>query len=156
MSPRLVAAGVVMAVGGSLWAWLPDNPGSLRDETVQRQSAVKPGRALAAWVLVRNTGPDRVTLRALTLDVPRGVRVLGFEARRGYFPAIEDHWPSPKSAFRRLDGFVMQPHTKATIAVGVRTAAGGRVRLSGVRLRYRQDGLTHELAVGAPAVLRVR
>src|SRR5205085_3774007 len=81
MSPRLIAAGVVMAVGGSLWAVLPDNPGSLRDESTAVHWTVPKGRALAAWVLVRNTGPDRLTLRALTLDVPAGARLLGLQVR---------------------------------------------------------------------------
>ena len=145
-----------MAVGGSLWAWLPDNPGSLRDESTAVRWTVPRGNALAAWVLVRNTGPDRLTLRGLALDVPRGVRLLGFATRRGYFPAVDDRWPSPKSAFRPLDGFVLLPHTKATIAIGVRTAAPGAVRLTNVLVRYRQDHATHELHVRAPGVLRVR
>lgn len=146
-----------MAVGGSLWAWLPDNPGSLRDESVSRQFTVQRGRALAAWVLLRNSGPDRVTLREVHVGHrPSGVRLLGFEARRGHFPAVDDRWPSAKAAFRPLAGFVLLPHTKATIAVGVRVARAGVRRLSGVRVRYRQDGLTHELRIGAPVVLRVR
>jgi hypothetical protein len=157
MSPRLVAAGLVMAVGGSLWAVLPDNPGSLRDESNAVHWTVPPGTALAAWVLVRNTGPDRITLRsARTGELPSGVRLLGIATRRGYFPAVDDRWPSPKAAFRPLDGFVMPPHTKATVAFGFALTRPGRVPLAGVRLRYRQDGQTHELSVGERGVLRVR
>jgi hypothetical protein len=147
----------VIAVGGSLWAVLPDNPGSLRDESTAVRWTVPPGKTLAAWVLVRNTGPDRITLRSARMgELPFGVRLLGFATRRGYFPAVDDRWPSPKSAFRPLEGFVMLPHTKATVAIGFAVAQPGRVPVSGVRLRYRQDGLTHELSIGAQAVLRVR
>lgn len=156
MSPRLVAAGVVMAVGGSLWAWLPDNPGSLRDESTAVRWTVPRGRALAAWVLVRNTGPDRITLRTATIASTGDAQLLGVEARRGYFPAVDDRWPSPKAAFRPLRGFVLPPRTKATIAFGLQVDAAGRVPLAGVRLGYRQGGVTYVLRVRAPAVLRVR
>jgi hypothetical protein len=157
VSPRIVIALLVIAIGGSLWALLPDNPGSLRDESAAARWTVGPGRALVGWVLVRNAGPDRITLRTASIGsgLPAGTRLLGVAARRGYFPAVGDRWPSPREAFRPLDGFVILPKTKATIAFGLGVPGKGRIRLADVRLGYRQDGNDHELPIGRPAVLRI-
>jgi len=154
VSPRVVIAGVVIAVGGSLWAILPDNPGSLHDASAAVHWKVRHGDALVAWALVRNDGPDEIELRSFLPGAPRSM-VLGTEARRGHFPAIDDRWPSPKPAFKRLDGFVLLPHTKATIAVGLRVRPG-TLRLEGARVRYKQDGKFYELRIRAPATVRVR
>ena len=155
MSPRVVIAGVVIAVGGTLWAILPQNPGSLRDNSAAVRWTVPRGDALVAWVLVRNDGPDEITLRSFLPGAPRSM-VLGTEARRGHFPAAEDRWPSPKPAFKPLDGFVMLPHTKATIGVGLHTTRPGTLRLESARVRYKQAGNFYELRIRAPAVVRVR
>ena len=154
MSPRTIVAGVVIAVGGSLWAILPDNPGSLHDASRAVRVRVPDGDALVAWVLVRNDGPDRITLRSFLPGAPRSM-VLGTEARRGHFPAVDSRWPSPKPAFKPLDGYVIEPHTKATLAVGLRVRPG-TLRLEGARVRYRQDGNVYELRIAAPATVRVR
>jgi hypothetical protein len=157
VSPRLVIAGVVIVVGSTLWAVLPGNPGSLSDESTAVRWRVPRGEALAAWVLVRNTGPDRIILRGVLTDpLADGVQRIGSAARRGYFPAVDDTWPSPKEAFRPLNGFVMLPHTKATIALGLAVTRQGRFTISGVRVRYRQEGDLHEEPVGARAVIVVR
>jgi hypothetical protein len=149
-----VIAGVVIAVGGSLWAVLPDNPGSLRDASAPVRWTVPHGDALVAWVLVRNDGPDDITLRSFLPGAPRSM-VLGTEVRRGHFPAVDDRWPSPKAAFRPLDGYTVLPHTKATIAVGLRVRPG-TLKLEGARVRYKQDGNFYELRIRAPATVRVR
>ena len=154
VSPRVIVAGVVIAVGGSLWWLLPDNPGSLHDASAPVRSTVPHGDALVAWVLVRNDGPDDIELRSFLPGAPRSM-ILGTEARRGHFPAIDGRWPSPKPAFRPLDGFTVLPHTKATIAVGLRVRPG-TLTLEGARVRYKQDGKFYELRVRAPAVVRVR
>ena len=155
MSPRVVIAGVVIAVGGTLWAVLPQNPGSLRDASAAVRWQVPRGNALLAWVLVRNDGPDQITLRSFLPGAPRSM-VLGTEARRGHFPAVAERWPSPKPAFRPLDGFVMLPHTKATIAVGLRVKQPGTLRLESARVRYKQAGNFYELRIRAPATVTVR
>ena len=154
VSQRVVIAGVVIAVGGTLWAILPQNPGSLRDASAAVRWTVPHGHALIAWVLVRNDGPDQITLRSFLPGAPRTM-VLGTEARRGHFPAIDDRWPSPKPAFKPLDGFVMLPHTKATIAVGLRVRPG-TLELESARVRYKQAGNVYELRIRAPAVVQVR
>jgi hypothetical protein len=82
--------------------------------------------------------------------------VLGTEARRGHFPAVDDRWPSPKPAFKRLDGYVVLPHTKATIAVGLRMPRRATVRIEGGLVGYRQDGMDYTLRVDDRAALRFR
>jgi hypothetical protein len=81
--------------------------------------------------------------------------VLGVEARRGYFPAVTDHWPSPREAFKPLRGFAMPAKTKATVAFGLGVPGKGRIRLADVRVAYRQDGKDYELRIARPAVLRI-
>jgi hypothetical protein len=154
VSPRVVIAGVVIAVGGSLWAVLPQNPGSLHDASVPVRWTVPHGDALVAWVLVRNDGPDTITLRSFLPGAPRSM-VLGSEVRRGHFPAIDDRWPSPKPAFRPLSGYVVLAHTKATIAVGLRVRPG-TLQLEAARVRYQQDDKFYELRIRAPATVVVR
>jgi hypothetical protein len=149
--PRELIAVVVVVVGGTLWLVLPASGGSLRDESTAVRFRLSPGRALAGWVLVRNRGVDAVTLtRASIAGLPAGVSVLGTAVRPGFFPVTANRWPSTRKAFVPVDGYVVTPGRKATLAFGLRFAHPVSGRLSGVRIAYRENDHPHNLTIATP------
>lgn len=154
--PRETIALLVVLIGGTLWLVLPENPGSLKDKSRAVRWTVPVGRSLAGWVLVRNAGSDRIVLTGASVGaLPAGARVIGAEVRPGHFATVDDRWPSPRAAFRPLNGFVIPRRTKATIAFGLAISRRGRFPLDGVEVRYRQAGKRHVLRIASPAVLCV-
>ncbi|MFL5846183.1 MAG: hypothetical protein ACJ762_15960 [Solirubrobacteraceae bacterium] len=159
MKWRELVAVLVIAAGGTLWLLVPDqqSDGSLRDDSAIARWRVKPGTALAAWVLVDNAGPRTITLTGARVvnELPAGTEVLAARARIGKVLTIDDVYPGPPGPFLRLEGFEIPPNRGATIGFGLRLPASGTVALEDVRVTYRENGETHELRAGHTARLCV-
>lgn len=154
MRPRELLAALLVVVGGTLWLIVPDmKGGSLRDGSVIARWRLKPGTALAAWVLVDNAGPRTITLTGARVEneLPEGTEVLGVRARIGRVVTVDDEFPGPPGPFRQLEGFRIPPNRGATIGFGLKLPARGPVALTDVRVTYRENGDDHELRAGHTA-----
>jgi hypothetical protein len=147
---RELVAALVVLVGGTLWLVVPDKQhprGSLRDDSAIARWTMKPGKALAAWVLVENRGPHTITLTDATLgrELPEGAKLLGVRARIGEVMTIEHAYPGKPGPFLRLEGFEIPPRRGATIGFGLELTRPGLVRLEDASVAYREGDEEHVL-----------
>jgi hypothetical protein len=108
-------------------------------------------------VLVRNRGVDPIELTGARVGsgLRNGARAIGVEIRPGFFPTVDDTWPSPRHAYVPVQGYVVTPGRKATIAFGFDLPLRGVWRMGDVRIAYRENDHEHELRVGPTARLCV-
>lgn len=156
---RELVAAVVVVVGGTLWLIVPDPPsGSLQDRSVIARWRVPPGRAFAAWIVVRNQGPNTIELTGASVGstVPADAELLGAHARLGAVPTVERTYPIRSGPFFRLEGFEIPPGRNATIGFGIAVPDQQLVRLERAVVTYRERGEEQDLQVRHTARLCVR
>lgn len=157
---RELVALAVIAVGGTLWLFVPDmQGGSLADDSAIARWVRPPGDYLAGWMMVDNNGPRTITLtRAELLDpLPEGVEVLGYRARLGKVVGLAPGYPGQVGPYFQLEGFRIPPNRGATIGIGLSLPAGsGTVALEDLRVTYLENGDENELRAGHTARICVR
>jgi hypothetical protein len=163
VSARAWIAVAVIAVGGTMWLWLPgpavEEGGPLKDESIGGvRMHVPPGRARVEWVLLTNAGRHPVTLSSAKLgsSLRGGARLLGTAARSGLKQSLGIRWPSPvPRVFFPVDGYVIGPGRSASIAFGFAVPQPVRLLLGGVVVRYRSDGTDYRRDIDAAVTLCV-
>ena len=163
MSPRAWIAAAVIAVGGTLWIWLP-GPSVREGGPLQEATGgfgrfhVPPGRSRVEWVLLTNTGHRPVRLSSAKLGQPLrgGARVIGTAVRDGLTVGVGVKWPSPvPGVFHPVDGYMVAPGASVSIAFGLLAPFPVRLRLTGAVIRYRSDGVDYRREARAVVVLCV-
>ncbi len=111
---------------------------------------VKPHRAFAfGGVVLVNDGQEALRLGGVRLETGSGVRlvraaVLG-PHRRSFMTAGSARWPSAEyhiTGLRKLDGFVVPPHSNVEPYLKLRASAGRKV-LRGITIDYTMGGDDH-------------
>lgn len=163
MSTRAWVAAAVIAIGGTMWLWLPGpavhEGGPLEEVTAgYGRFVVPPGRARVEWVMLVNTGRHTVRLSSARIGMQlRGAaHVIGTAARHGRTVSVGRKWPSPvPHLFYPVDGFEVDPGESVSLAFGLSVPFPVRLGLGAVQVRYRSEGTDYQRDTSATLTLCV-